>query len=252
MSRQENFRRYVELGKTAVSQGAVVARQVAGKVSAEAARQADIAKPIVQEASRKAWVEIQRQATVAKPVVQAATKRAVASGLKTSRQAGRLIGAATQRGFEQAVPWLRQMHRKYPLLGKASLACAAGLVGMVVLAGSGWFSRGVSTPAVTAEIQQNSPNFYAGFQPAVEPSAEETQVVEQAATETDEIAQTEHTNVFEQWRRQPPPTTAEYEGSMQQWNAQAAPRQLGFTPQQMGRFAAAGYRPHLQPQQYPR
>jgi hypothetical protein len=241
MSRQENIRRSLEIANSAIHQGTVLARQVAGKVSAEASRQAEIARPIVQAASRKAWAEVQRQTAVAKPIVHEATRRAA---------------AVSVRGLRQAVPFMQQARQKYPWLGKTSLGFAAALMGMIVLANSG--SDRQSRPSdstvsaeipVTQEIPENSPAV------DLEPQWAESPVEEPAPIESDDVAQTEFggfSDVFEQWRHQPPSTTGEYEPSMSQWNASTAPRRSGYSPEQMGRFAAAGYRPHLQPQPYGR
>lgn len=251
MNRQDKYRRYVEIGKVAVRQGAAIAAEVAAKVSTEAMRQARIAKPIVQEAAR----------------------RGTAMTAEMSRQIWSVLHAAARQVLVRVAPALQLWMRNRSLWGKAGLACAAGLLGIFVFAGM-QSEKTVDRDEAPSFVQVATPKSeddVTNVQPVIEKPVAEDPVSEEhvqqprrrvtlsgltGMQQPQRPASSLHEKELAQRRQQAQlqleQAAAEYDSAVQQWNAEVAACQQnspppGYTSHQMGQLRAMGYRP--QPRQ---
>ncbi len=251
MSHQEAIRRSVERGKVAAQRGAVVARHVAGKVSAAAVRQSQIALPILKKVSRKVALEIQRQAIAAQPVIHQAAQSFFTFVHSQSKHTGRMIKACAQHFRKQTAPRIREWSQQHPRVVQMSLMCAACLFGMIALVSSGsrWFSSpgefplatmhgtGALTPAAETSPKENVPNENALFTEIETPEPSITGAESQQAFEMQQRLQQAQSELEQ--------AAINYDYAMGQWNAEVAACQqsgppAGYTAHQRGNFAAMG------------
>ena len=217
MNLNENIRRCVESGKTLVSQRAVVARHMVGRVTTEAARQVGIAKPIVQRA-----VSMTQQLNCS---------FLLAGKLRLALVAG-LIGAIALTG---------SACRSFSESGPNSIA---GVDGSKTPADS----EGVPQPAADIPGTEDQPSEPEVVQTSSESSARNFTVDEM---QQDSVLEQQRLQVQAELEQ----AAAEYDYAVQQWNAEVAACQsgpaFGYTANQMGRFAAMGITVNPQPQRQP-
>lgn len=254
MNRNEQIKQSAELGKQAVT----MARQVARTVSVEVTRQAKIARPIVEDVSRTAWTELQRQTAAAKPIVKEAARRGIAAAKDGSRQACNVLQAAALKNAPAVCQWARNARwlRTVGLAGAVLLAVVALFAGVRAVAPVGRDAvvdarESDVSPLPQPVVADATPTDDAVIQPVaapveVSPPPEPSQNTVRAQREA-ELAQLRQQAQIELQN-----AAAEYEYAVAQWNAEVAACQQGglppgYTPQQMGRFAAMGVR--LQPRQ---
>jgi hypothetical protein len=256
MNRQD-LDRFVQAGKTLVRTGTAAAWQISKQVSAEARRGAEIARPILREASRLAWAEAQRQAAAAKPVLQEAARRAAAWVVERARNAYGYLRPRLDRRCRHAVLLVGRFWQTHARAGRISLA-GASLIVLAVLAGiaGGWFADDAPVAAASARpvVPEAGPTI---FPPAPEP--QEPQSIEAPPIEVPVPLPAQRDDQLALVRQQAlaelQQAAAEYDYALNLWNAEVAACQTGpapgYTPEQMGRLAAMGYRPHMQPQRQP-
>lgn len=266
MSRQTEFDRYVELGKVACRHVATAADRLGRKSAALVVQGVRIAAPILRGAARRSVAELRRQAVAAKPV----TYQAVQATTRVAQHAVRTMSTVLRNGVAHAVHGFRNLIRQHLSAGKIGLVGAAGVCAVLLMAGfavnriSGE-RLAVDTPAMTQPPTADTDPMVT---PAVEPSPEQTsEVFPPSSTppaRPDVLAQQQQQHQqqryfeLEQRRQQArlelEQAAADYDYAVEQWNAEVAACQqsgppAGYTPQQMGRLAAMGYRPQTQPRQ---
>lgn len=187
---------------------------------------------------------------------------------ETSRHAWSLFQTATRQGIAQARPMMSQWMRNKSLLGKAGLAGAVVLLGLVVVAGmrsGARIDRGETQPVVQVEAPQSDDHETVVLPVVQDPVVEETVAEEPKQPSRRGVSLTDLTGVKQPSRPAPSQravelaqrrqqiqleweqAAAEYESAVQQWNAEVAACQQnspppGYTSHQMGQLRAMGYR----------
>lgn len=255
MSRQEEIRRSVEWGKVAVQRGAVIARHVVDKVSAVAVRQSEIALLILKEISSKLAGEIRRQAIAAWPVIQKVSRNYFTFLHSQSKYAGRMITAGAQHFRIQMAPRICAWSQQHPRGAQMSLIGAGCLFGMIVLASAGWcwVSSSAEIPLVTTHrAGQLIPSAEISSTESALRTELETPQPSTTGAQSQQVYELQHRRLKAQAELEQAATNYDY--VLGQWNADVAACQQsgpppGYTPQQMGRFAAMAVRLEMQRRQ---
>lgn len=262
MSRRHKLEHFVTASQHVLRQSAQAMCYVAAIVATKATRQADRARPIVAEKLRATYLAIRRQSAAAKPVVRSLVIGGVAAIASASHRWLAANQAAAFHRLSRAFPaWRRPWADRFGASGTICLiALAAAALGATLL-------RVHTRSVVGANQATNAGSASAGRQPEIEfplaanpsqPLVTDHSVGGEfqplSGFRTSEQA-AESARKRQRAELELQQAAAEYDSAVQLWNAEVAACQSGpapgYTPNQMGRLAAMGYRPQPQPQRQP-